>query len=71
MAKFLLKTLLFLALFLQSFAALADNRDVEVRGNERLEVFDITSKINLAALKKYSDLAVADALKKLYGIIEQ
>jgi len=66
MLKFCLKTLLFLALFLQCFVASAADKRVEVRGNERLEASEVTSRINLASLKKYSDASVAEALKKLY-----
>lgn len=66
MQKIFLKTLLFLAIFFQSFALSAAEKIVEVQGNERLEAADVISRVNLAALKNYSDFAVSDALKKLY-----
>lgn len=66
MQKFCLKTLLLLALFLHCFNASAADKKVEVHGNERLAESEVTSRVNLANLKKYSDAAISDALKKLY-----
>lgn len=66
MHKFYPKILLFLAIFLHSFAVFAADRIVEVRGNERLETAEVMTYLNLTSLKKNSDAAIEEGLKKLY-----
>ncbi len=66
MQKFYPKILLFLAIFLHSFAVFAADRIIEVRGNERLETAEVMTYLNLASLKKNSDAAIEEGLKKLY-----